>query len=169
MSNTTYDVIVVGAGNAAMCAALAAEENGAKVVMLERAPESEAGGNSRYTAGAMRFAHNGLQDILTLVDLNPDEIENNDFGTYTTDDFYDDMFRVTQYRTDPDLCETLVTRSFETMQWMRAKGIRFMPMYGRQAFRSEEHTSELQSLMRISYAVFCLKQTKTIRKHYTQT
>src|SRR3546814_12677820 len=100
MSNTTYDVIVVGAGNAAMCAALAAEENGAKVVMLERAPESEAGGNSRYTAGAMRFAHNGLQDILTLVDLNPDEIENNDFGTYTTDDFYDDMFRVTQYRTD---------------------------------------------------------------------
>src|SRR3546814_685841 len=135
MSNTTYDVIVVGAGNAAMCAALAAEENGAKVVMLERAPESEAGGNSRYTAGAMRFAHNGLQDILTLVDLNPDEIENNDFGTYTTDDFYDDMFRVTQYRTDPDLCETLVTRSFETMQWMRAKGIRFMPMYGRQAFK----------------------------------
>src|SRR3546814_14262236 len=82
----------------------------------------------------MRFAHNGLQDILTLVDLNPDEIENNDFGTYTTDDFYDDMFRVTQYRTDPDLCETLVTRSFETMQWMRANGIRFMPMYGRQAF-----------------------------------
>src|SRR3546814_2691644 len=139
MSNTTYDVIVVGAGNAAMCAALAAEENGAKVVMLERAPESEAGGNSRYTAGAMRFAHNGLQDILTLVDLNPDEIENNDFGTYTTDDFYDDMFRVTQYRTDPDLCETLVTRSF----------------------RSEEHTSELQSLMRISYAVFCLKKKNT--------
>src|SRR3546814_15667536 len=106
MSNTTYDVIVVGAGNAAMCAALAAEENGAKVVMLERAPESEAGGNSRYTAGAMRFAHNGLQDILTLVDLNPDEIENNDFGTYTTDDFYDDIFRVTQYRTDTDLCRT---------------------------------------------------------------
>src|SRR3546814_18672871 len=87
MSNTTYDVIVVGAGNAAMCAALAAEEKGAKVVMLERAPESEAGGNSRYTAGAMRFAHNGLQDILTLVDLNPDEIENNDLGTYKTDDF----------------------------------------------------------------------------------
>ncbi|MEC8793387.1 MAG: tricarballylate dehydrogenase, partial [Pseudomonadota bacterium] len=68
-----------------MCAALSAHEHGAKVVILERAPEEEAGGNSRYTAGAMRFAHNGLQDIMTLVDLTDEEIENNDFGTYTTD------------------------------------------------------------------------------------
>ena len=130
-----YDVIVVGAGNAAMCAALSAHEHGAKVVILERAPEEEAGGNSRYTAGAMRFAHNGLQDIMTLVDLTDEEIENNDFGTYTTDQYYDDMFRVTQYRTDPQLCETLVTRSLETAQWMRTKGMRFMPMYNRQAFK----------------------------------
>ncbi|MAJ00385.1 MAG: tricarballylate dehydrogenase [Nisaea sp.] len=133
--NEDYDVIVVGAGNAAMCAAMSAHEQGAKVVILERAPEDEAGGNSRYTAGAMRFAHNGLQDIATLVDLTDEEIETSDFGTYTTDQYYDDMFRVTQYRTDPQLCETLVTQSLETAQWMRSKGMRFMPMYNRQAFK----------------------------------
>ena len=135
MSSEQYDVVVVGAGNAAMCAAMSAHEHGAKVVILERAQEDEAGGNSRYTAGAVRFAHNGLQDIDTLVDLTDEEKNNADFGTYTTDQYFDDMFRVTQYRTDGDLCETLVTRSLETMKWMRSKGIRFMPMYGRQAFK----------------------------------
>ena len=134
MAEEQYDVIVVGAGNAAMCAAMSAHENGAKVCILERANEDEAGGNSRYTAGALRFAHNGMQDILTLVELTDEEKEKNDFGTYTTDQFYDDMFRVTQYRTDPELCETLVTKSLETTQWMHSKGIRFMPMYKRQAF-----------------------------------
>jgi tricarballylate dehydrogenase len=135
MDLDTIDVIVVGAGNAAMCAALSAHENGAKVVMLERAPEDEAGGNTRYTAGALRFAHNGLDDIEKLVDLTEDEKQNNVFGTYTTDQFYDDMFRVTQYRTDPELCEALVTKSYETALWMKSKGMRFMPMYNRQAFK----------------------------------
>ena len=54
---TDVDVVVVGAGNAACCAALAAAEQGAKVLVLERAPEAEAGGNSRFTAGAIRFAY----------------------------------------------------------------------------------------------------------------
>ena len=58
-----YDVIVVGAGNAALCAAHAAREAGARVVMLERAPEAESGGNSRFTAGAFRFAYDGLDDL----------------------------------------------------------------------------------------------------------
>jgi tricarballylate dehydrogenase len=48
-----YDVVVVGAGNAALCAAIAAAELGARVVALERAPEAEAGGNTRFTAGAI--------------------------------------------------------------------------------------------------------------------
>ena len=60
MAIESYDVIVVGAGNAAACAAMSAQENGAKVVLLERAPEEEAGGNSRFAAGSLRFAHNGL-------------------------------------------------------------------------------------------------------------
>jgi tricarballylate dehydrogenase len=131
-----WDVIVVGGGNAAFCAALAAREQGASVLVLEAAPEDEAGGNSRFTAGAMRVVYNGVDDIKTLVpDLSQQEIDTTDFGTYTQDQFYDDMARVTQYRTDPNLCEILVTRSLDTLNWMRQKGIRFVPIYGRQAFK----------------------------------
>ena len=111
------DVIVVGAGNAAFCAALAAQEHGAKVVMLEAAPQEESGGNSRFTAGSIRVVYNGVADIKTLVpDLTPAEIESTDFGTYTADQFFDDMARVTQHRADPDLVELLVTESFRDAQ-----------------------------------------------------
>src|SRR5262249_1073718 len=128
-----YDVIVVGAGNAAFCAALAAQEQGAKVVMLEAASEEEAGGNSRFTAGSIRVVYNGVEDIKTLIPaLTPAEIETTDFGTYTADQFFDDMARVTQHRANPDLVELLVTRSFDTLNWMREKGVRFIPIYGRQ-------------------------------------
>src|SRR4030095_15036649 len=131
-----YDVIVVGGGNAAFCAALAAQEQGAKVVMLEAAPEDEAGGNSRFTAGSIRVVYNGAEDIKTLVpDLTQAEIDTTDFGTYTADQFFDDMARVTQHRANPDRVELLVTRSFDTLNWMREKGVRFIPIYGRQAFK----------------------------------
>jgi len=131
-----YDVIIVGAGNAAFCAALAARENGASVVMLEAAPEDESGGNSRFTAGSMRVVYNGVDDIRTLVpDLTDEEVAISDFGTYTQDKFFDDLAMVTQDRADPDLAELLVTRSFDTLNWMRTKGVRFIPIYGRQAFK----------------------------------
>jgi tricarballylate dehydrogenase len=131
-----YDVIVVGAGNAAFCAALAAQEQGAAVLMLEAAPEDESGGNSRFTAGSIRVVYNGVDDIKALVpDLTEAEIATTDFGTYTADQFFDDMARVTQHRADPDLVELLVTKSFPTLIWMRDKGIRFIPIYGRQAFK----------------------------------
>ncbi|MBY6069333.1 FAD-dependent tricarballylate dehydrogenase TcuA [Leisingera aquaemixtae] len=133
---TTWDTIIIGAGNAAFCAAHAAREKGASVLMLECAPEAENGGNSRYTAGAIRFAYDGADDIRALCpDLSEEQIAITDFGTYTQEQFFDDMFRVTRYRTDPNLCERLVTASRETMHWMRGKGIRFMPIYGRQAFK----------------------------------
>ena len=136
MSIKNYDVVVVGAGNAALCAALAANEKGARVLVLECSPEDQSGGNSRFTAGAIRFAYNGLEDLRQVVtDLTDEEIATTDFGTYTEDQFFDDMFRVTQYRTDPDLCEVLVKKSFSTIKWMREKGVRFVPIYGRQAFK----------------------------------
>ncbi len=136
MPDQVADVIVVGAGNAAFCAALAAQEQGAKVLMLEAAPQEESGGNSRFTAGSMRVVYNGVADIKTLVpDLTPAEIESTDFGAYTADQFFDDMARVTQHRADPDLVELLVTKSFATLNWLREKGVRFIPIYGRQAFQ----------------------------------
>src|SRR5690349_19353055 len=138
MAAPSADVIVVGAGNAAFCAALAAQEAGAKVLMLEAAPEDESGGNSRFTAGSIRVVYNGIDDIKTLVpDLTPAEIETTDFGTYTADQFFDDMARVTQHHADPDLVELLVTKSFDSLNWMRSKGVRLIPIYGRQAFKIE--------------------------------
>src|SRR3984885_8891203 len=122
-----YDVIVVGAGNAAFCAALAAQEQGASVLMLEAAPQDESGGNSRFTAGSIRVVYNGVDDIKTLVpDLTEAEIATTDFGTYTQEQFFDDMARITQNRADPDLVELLVTKSFDSLNWMRGKGVRLI-------------------------------------------
>ena len=136
MTDREADVVVVGAGNAAMCAALAAREQGAEVVMLEAAPESESGGNSRYTAGAMRVAFEGVEDLARLMDLSAPEIEGADFGRYTREQYYDDMARVTRYRCHPDLVEVLVENGLDTLVWMRSKGVRFQPSYGRQAFKA---------------------------------
>lgn len=136
MATTEQDVVVVGAGNAAFCAALTVRELGCRALMLECAPEEESGGNSRFTSGAIRFAYRGIEDLKAVMpDLSEDEIAGTDFGTYTTDQFFDDMFRVTRYRTDAELCDLLVTRSFDTIVWLRSKGVRFVPIYGRQAFK----------------------------------
>src|SRR5256885_6198878 len=152
MAKSEFDVIVVGGGNAAFCAALAAQEQGASVVMLEAAPEEEAGGNSRFTAGSVRVVYNGVEDIKALVpDLTEQEIATTDFGTYTADQFFDDMARVTQHRADPDLVELLVTKSFDTLVWMRDKG------------RSEEHTSELQSPCNLVCRLLLAKKQRNVR------
>jgi tricarballylate dehydrogenase len=136
MTDKPFDVLVVGAGNAALCAALSAAENGARVRVLERSPEQESGGNTRFTAGAMRCAYDGLDDLQRLMpDLSAAEISMTDFGTYTEDAFFDDMFKVTRYRCDADLVELLVRRSTDTLAWMRSQGIRFVPIFGRQAFK----------------------------------
>jgi len=136
MLPSSVDIVVVGAGNAAFSAALAAAESGVSVLVLERAPEEEAGGNSRFTAGAMRCVYDGVDDLKALMpDLTEEEIRNTDFGTYTEEKFFDDLGRVTEYRADPDLAELLIRRSRDTMRWMRGKGVRFAPIYGRQAFK----------------------------------
>jgi tricarballylate dehydrogenase len=130
------DVIVVGGGNAALCAALSAAEHGVSVLVIERAPQELAGGNSSFTAGAMRCVYDGVDDLRELMpDLSDEMVAITDFGQYTADEFYDDMARVTEYRADPDMVELLVSRSRATLLWMRNKGIRFAPIYGRQAFK----------------------------------
>ena len=133
MTEAAQDVVVAGKGNAALCAALAAREQGASVVMLEAASEDESGGNSRFAGGVMRFAFSGVEDLKRVTELTDDEIAASDFGTNTTDEYFDDLFRLTQYRTDPELSEILVKRSLDTMTWMRGMGVRFVPNYGRQS------------------------------------
>ena len=131
-------VIVVGGGNAALCAAISARETGAEVLLLEKAPHAERGGNSRFTAGGMRVVYDGAQDMRQLMpDLTDDELKRVDFGTYSRDRFYDDLGRVTEYRTDPDLAGKLIDESFATLRWMAGHGVRFLPMYGRQSFERD--------------------------------
>ena len=89
------DVIVIGAGNAAASAALAARENGASVIMLESAPIEECGGNSRYTGGLMRFVFNNVDELAEVItDLTPEEKQLHDYGTYTAEQYFDDMGRI---------------------------------------------------------------------------
>lgn len=134
--STDADVIVIGAGNAGLCAALAAAEQGARVLVLERAPRAARGGNSTFTGGLMRFPYTGLDDILTLVpDLSERERAETDFGHYPAEEFFDDLARTTSYRADPELADLLVREALPTLQWMRRYGVRFLPTYGRQAYR----------------------------------
>jgi len=133
MEKHEYDVVVVGKGNAALCAALAAKDQGAKVAMLEAASEDEHGGNSRFAGGVMRFAYGSVDDLRRVTDISDEEAAKSDFGTNTREEFLDVLYRLTSYRTDPDLSELLVNRSLDTMAWLRSKGARFVLNHGRQS------------------------------------
>lgn len=133
---TDRRVVVVGAGNAALCAALAAREQGAEVLVLERSEQRLRGGNTAFTAGAMRVAYDGVDDLRRLMpELSDEEVAMSDFGTYPAAAFLDDLATVTEYRTDPELASVLAEESLPTLLWMRDKGVRFVPIYGRQAFK----------------------------------
>src|SRR5262245_27447303 len=136
LSQQRPDVLVVGAGNAALCAAISAHEHGARVLMLEAAPFEERGGNSHFTGGAFRFAYRGVEDLITVLpSLAGEDLSNVDFGTYTEEQFFDDMFTVTEYRTDPELCEILVRNSLKTAAWVAQQGVKLQPGLGRQAYK----------------------------------
>jgi tricarballylate dehydrogenase len=130
------DVVVVGAGNAAASAALSAHEHGANVLMLEASPEDQRGGNSTYTGGMLRVVYHGIDDLKQLIpDITESELNICDLDTYTEDQYFDDMGRLTQYRSDPDLTEVLIRQSFDTARWMRSKGVRFQLAFGSHAFK----------------------------------
>jgi tricarballylate dehydrogenase len=136
LSQERPDVLVVGAGNAALCAAISAHELGARVLMLEAAPFEERGGNSHFTGGAFRFAYRGVEDLITVLpSLASEDLSNVDFGTYTEEQFFDDMFEVTEYRTDSELCEILVRNSLKTASWVAQQGVKLQPGLGRQAYK----------------------------------
>ena len=131
-----YDVIVVGAGNAALCAALSAQEQGAKVLVLEKASEEERGGNSTFTAGGFRFVHDGVDDLRSdvLVDLSDAEAKQMYVPPFTAEIYMDDLMKVTENLSEPDLADLLVDRSRDTVVWMREKGVRLIPMFKRQSY-----------------------------------
>lgn len=135
-SERAADVVVVGAGNAALCAALSAREAGARVLVLEKAPRHLRGGNTAFTGGGFRFAYNGLEEVRALLpDLSDDEAARIDVGSYPRAQFYDDLMRVTEGLADTRLAETLVNESYPTMRWLADQGLRWVLLYGRQAYR----------------------------------
>lgn len=126
-----WDVVVVGAGNAGLCAALAARESGASVLVLERAPERSRGGNSRFTAGGFRLPYRSAAELRRVMpDISDAELVERFASPYPPEAFLADLGQVTNYRADPDLAEHLVNESLATAEWMRGKGVRFLPMAG---------------------------------------
>lgn len=131
-------VIIVGNGNAALCAGIAALEKGAEVLMVEKANEAEAGGNSRYTAGAMRFVYTSNEDLLPLL-MNPEgeRIPDTDFGSYSKEKFQQDLLGFNGGRPLSLHQKILIDNSYDTLQWMGKHNIKFEPIYSRQTFKKD--------------------------------
>ena len=121
-----FDVIVVGGGNAAMCAALSAREKGARVLLMEKATPEDRGGNCPYTGGGFRFTHSGAEDLKPLL-ADPSSLDGIEgrISPYTAEDYRREMMERTAGRTDPNLLSTLIAESYPTVLWMRGQGIEF--------------------------------------------
>lgn len=136
MAEPRYDVVVVGSGNAGFCAAHAAREQVERVLIVEKAPEAWAGGNSYFTAGATRTTYSSLADLRPILpDLTDEQAAAVDLPPYTPEQFLADMLRVTEGRCDRELAGILVHDSAPVVRWMHDKGIRWKLMYERQSFR----------------------------------
>jgi len=110
-----FDVLVIGGGNAALCAAIGARRRGASVLVLEGAPKFYRGGNTRHTRN-MRCAHDAATDILT--------------GPYTEEEFFEDLLRVTGGDTDEELARHMIAESKDILNWIVEQGVRWQPSLG---------------------------------------
>ncbi len=108
----TYDVLVAGGGNAALCAAITARQAGASVLLVESAPRAFRGGNSRHTRN-LRAMHDVPNDVLT--------------DAYKEDEYWDDLLRVTGGNTDESLARMTIRASSGLFGWMKEAGVRFQP------------------------------------------
>jgi tricarballylate dehydrogenase len=113
--NRKFDVLVIGGGNAALCAAISARRAGASVLVLEGAPKFYRGGNTRHTRN-MRCAHDAATDILT--------------GPYTEQEFWEDLQRVTCGETDEELARFMISESKDILNWIVEQGVRWQPSLG---------------------------------------
>ena len=112
IQDRSYDVLVAGGGNAALCAAITAREAGASVLLLEHAPRHFRGGNSRHTRN-FRGMHEAPTATLT--------------ESYLEEEYWDDLLRVTAGETDEALARMTIRASAHVMPWMAACGVRFQP------------------------------------------
>jgi tricarballylate dehydrogenase len=110
-----FDVLVIGGGNAALCAAISARRAGASVLVLEGAPKFYRGGNTRHTRN-MRCAHDAATAILT--------------GPYSEEEFFEDLLRVTEGQTDEELARLMIRESKDILDWIVDQGVRWQPSLG---------------------------------------
>ena len=110
-----FDVLVIGGGNAALCAAISARRAGASVLVLEGAPKFYRGGNTRHTRN-MRCSHDAATEILT--------------GPYTEQEFWDDLLRITGGQTDEELARFMIRESKDILNWVVEQGVRWQPSLG---------------------------------------
>ncbi|HTI85602.1 MAG TPA: FAD-dependent tricarballylate dehydrogenase TcuA [Alphaproteobacteria bacterium] len=130
MRTETCDIIVIGGGSAAFDAAVSARKAGAeRIVMLEKAPEGEYGGNARYSGTGFRFVHGGKSEIREFVpDVDDATFATMEIPPYSAADFTSDLERMTQGKMNPDLAKTLVEESNAAIHWMRDVGIKWEPL-----------------------------------------
>lgn len=139
------DILIIGSGNAGLSAAISAAQTittstsptkkPAQILLIDKCPEEWAGGNTYFTAGAFRTVHNGLPNLLPLVNnVDSSTAQKIDIPPYTNEAFTRDMQRVTGGRTDADLSRTLVEDSYETVEWLSRVGVRFQLSFNRQAY-----------------------------------
>ena len=110
--STPWDVVVIGAGNAGLCAAITAAEAGCSVLVVEAAPKDMRGGNTRHTRN-LRAMHDEPTDVLT--------------DAYTFEEYFDDLMRVTKGITNQELAELTLRESSALTSWLSARGVRFQP------------------------------------------
>ncbi|KJC50454.1 tricarballylate dehydrogenase [Bradyrhizobium sp. LTSP885] len=110
-----FDVVVLGGGNAALCAAISAARQGAAVAVLEASPKFYRGGNTRHTRN-MRCAHDTATETLT--------------GPYGEEEFWEDLLKVTGGQTDEQLARYMISESKKMLTWISEQGVRFQPSLG---------------------------------------
>jgi tricarballylate dehydrogenase len=112
MIPASTDVLVIGGGNAALCAAISARRQGADVVVLEHAFKGMRGGNTRHTRN-LRAMHDGPIETLT--------------ESYSEDEYWQDLIRVTKGKTNEHLARLMIRKSAELLPWLKETGVRFQP------------------------------------------
>jgi len=123
-----YDVLIAGAGNAGLCAAISAAEEGAKVVVLEKSPKKYRGGNSSLTMN-LRFSYESLLELEQLLADQTDDqrygelVEN--FYKYPVFHMVDDLLRTSNYRADRELIEMVAKNSLKDIQWLYERSLRW--------------------------------------------